>query len=445
MHLQPMAADVADTAKTIGGYLVGEHIGSGGMADVYLANHPVTNRRVALKVLKWALDGKRHARERFEREVRLLGALEHENIVGVLDAGVAEDARPFMVTEYVEGRRLDALVGADGTLAHDRACFIVLQVARALAHAHAAGIVHRDVKPGNILVDERAGRRDHVVLIDFGIAKMLDQQDPSLTSTGNVVGTPNYMAPEQARGDAELSSATDVYALGAILYELLCGERAHPGATRQAVLHHVLYHSVAPLAVSVREACPEVPSLVDRCLDRDARKRPPIDEVVEVLERSLLDRRLESGTSLDTLWTEWQPIRGDQAARLGKPALFAVGGVFVGALLALPAYRAFEEAKSDSPTGSASSQTPTAAPAVSEATTIPAVVSERRTARPLHGKPSNPKYAQPTPNPKRAARMTETSVANPLALERPEPPMRSVTGAGELPRAKPMLPSPYKE
>jgi eukaryotic-like serine/threonine-protein kinase len=190
-----------------GRYRVERQLGHGGMAEVYLAHDEELRRQVAVKVL--AADGS--FRERFLREARLSGRLSHPNVVKVYDAGES-DGRPFIVMEYVPGRTI-----ADcGKLPADEAVALMLQACAGLQHAHDAGLVHRDVKPANLLL-----RDDGVLKItDFGIARALEST--RLTQVGTVLGTAAYLAPEQAAGE-EVTAAADIYSLGAVLYELLTG------------------------------------------------------------------------------------------------------------------------------------------------------------------------------------------------------------------------------
>ena len=203
--------------QTVGGgrYRLERPLGHGGMATVYLGRDSELDRLVAVKVLAESLAGDEAFRRRFLREARLAARLSHPNVVGVYDAG--EDAAgPFIVMEYVEGRTLAELLGERGRLPADEAVALGLQACHGLEHAHEAGLVHRDVKPQNLLL-----RSDRTLKIaDFGIARAAE--GTALTQIGTILGTAAYLSPEQAIGE-DVTSAADVYSLGAVLYELLTG------------------------------------------------------------------------------------------------------------------------------------------------------------------------------------------------------------------------------
>ena len=210
-------------------YVLGSLLGSGGMADVHRATDTTLERSVAVKVLR-DVAGDESARHRFVAEARTLAGLSHRNLVTVLDAGIGEDDdRPFLVMELVEGRSLaDAL--EDGPLTPEDAAAVGAQVAAALAYAHGRGVVHRDVKPGNVLL----GGDGRVKLADFGIARLLGDTARH-TRTGTAIGTAAYLAPEQVRGE-DVTGAADTYALGLVLLEALTGRRAFPGSPTEAAL-----------------------------------------------------------------------------------------------------------------------------------------------------------------------------------------------------------------
>ncbi|WZH52081.1 MAG: serine/threonine-protein kinase [Nocardioides alkalitolerans] len=219
-----------DTAGPLlaGRYALHEVVGRGGMAEVHRAIDTTTGGQVAVKLLHEAgLDDADRAR--FVDEARLMAELDHPNLVAVLDSGVA-DGRPYLVMELVDAHTLRTECRA-GALPPSRVAGVGAQVAAALAHVHAAGIIHRDVKPGNVLV-RTDGR---VWLTDFGIARLVGETAHH-TRTGTTVGSPAYLAPEQVRGERELTGAVDVYALGLGLIESLTGRACYPGPATEAAL-----------------------------------------------------------------------------------------------------------------------------------------------------------------------------------------------------------------
>ena len=238
------AAVVADR------YRVERTLGRGGMARVELARDVELDRLVAVKVLADTLSSDPELRERFVREGRLAARLSHPNVVGVLDAGEV-DGLPFIVMEYVEGETLADVLRREGRQPWERAVGLAVQALDGLEHAHAAGLVHRDVKPGNLLL-----RRDGQLKIgDFGIARAVESV--GLTKTGTILGTAAYLAPEQARGE-HVGPAADVYGIAAVLYELLTGRPPREIAS----LADLDESSHAPI-VPVRDREPSVPEPVE--------------------------------------------------------------------------------------------------------------------------------------------------------------------------------------
>jgi len=245
-----------------GRYDLEELVGSGGMSSVYRAHDRLLERSVALKILHEQFTRDADYVERFRREARAVAQLTHPNIVTVIDRG-EQDSRQFIVFEYVDGLNLKELVEQEGPLSPRDAIELGLQVARGLAFAHEQGLVHRDVKPQNVLID--ADGRAKVT--DFGIARSLDVD--GMTITGTIMGTSNYIAPEQARGQA-VDEQTDVYSLGCVLYELLAGEVPFEGDNFVAVaMRHV--NEPAP---SVREIRPDVSPRLDWAIQQAMAKVP---------------------------------------------------------------------------------------------------------------------------------------------------------------------------
>jgi len=248
-------------------YRLVERIASGGMGTVWRAEDEVLHRQVAVKVLNEGLSSDERFVERFRREAKAAGGLLRRNIAGVFDYG-EEDGRPYIVMELLDGETLADRLQREGRLDPDDVSRIGAEVADALAAAHAAGIVHRDVKPANVMI---TGRGD-VKVMDFGIAAA--ESGTGLTGTGMVMGTARYLAPEQALGQPA-TAASDLYALGVVLYELLTGappfDRPTPLATAMA---HVQDDPV-PLATARPDVPPALAALVERCLAKEPAVRPP--------------------------------------------------------------------------------------------------------------------------------------------------------------------------
>src|SRR6185312_8926470 len=243
-------------------YELEELVGSGGMSSVYRARDRLLERKVAIKILHEHYSRDDDYVERFRREARAAAKLSHPNIVTVIDRGEAE-GRQFIVFEYVDGQNLKQLVATRGRLPVRDALELGIQIGRALAFAHAQGLVHRDVKPQNVLL----GNGD-VKVTDFGIARSLDVQ-AGLTQTGTVLGTSEYISPEQATA-RPFDARTDVYSLGAVVYELLAGQPPYSGDSFVAVaMQHV--NDPAP---SITQARPDVPLRVDAALRRAMAKDP---------------------------------------------------------------------------------------------------------------------------------------------------------------------------
>src|ERR1700683_2624125 len=205
-------------------YRVLRLIGRGGMAEVYAAHHQILQQTVALKVLLPAVAAIPGAAARFLNEARSAARIRSEHVAAVMDVGMREDCSAYIVMEYLEGEELNKLIGRRGHMPPTEAVDYLLQALEALAHAHAIGIVHRDLKPSNIFLARGAGGRTIVKVFDFGISKAPrspGETDESSTLSQMILGTPAYMAPEQARNAKEVDARADIWALGVILYRLL--------------------------------------------------------------------------------------------------------------------------------------------------------------------------------------------------------------------------------
>ncbi len=270
-----------------GRYQVEELIGSGGMGAVFRATHVQLRKVVALKVLHLQMTILDEVVARFEREAIAAARVEHENVAAATDFGKLDDGSFFLVLEYIDGRSLTSLVET-GPLAAPRALVITRQIAQALGAAHALGIVHRDLKPDNVMLIDKAGQTDFVKVLDFGIAKVTleDQQNaPALTQLGTVFGTPQYMSPEQARGEA-VDLRADLYAVGIMLYEMLTGSAPFDTEDLVALLTAQMLEAPPALPPQVD---PEVSALVFRLLEKDPASRvQSAEELAQWCEHLLL-------------------------------------------------------------------------------------------------------------------------------------------------------------
>jgi len=251
-------------------------IGEGGMGAVYVAEHLLIGRKVAVKRLHPELAGDEKAVARFQREARAAGSTGHEHVVEVLDLGYGDDGAPYLVMEYLRGRSLAQVIQAEGRLAAARASKIVGQVLAALSAVHGCGVVHRDLKPDNILLTRRGADPEFVKVVDFGISKIRQEDgDPkhNLTRTGVMLGTPFYMSPEQARGLKDLDHRVDLYGVGVILYEALAGRLPFDGDNYHQLLQAILTGKHAPIQELRPDLDPVLAEVVERAIHRDRDER----------------------------------------------------------------------------------------------------------------------------------------------------------------------------
>lgn len=247
-------------------YEIGARIGAGGMAEVFEAHDRRLDRRVAVKFLRTDVQDPR-ARERFEREARAAASFNHPNAVTIFDVG-EEGSRPYLVLELVEGSSLAEVLSQRGPLDQGEAVGIIDQILAALGAAHARGLVHRDVKPSNILLTDGGVAK----LADFGIAKAVADAAGDMTATGQVLGTPRYLSPEQVSGEPA-TPQSDLYAVGVVLYEMLSGEPPFSGETPFATALAHQQSPVPPLASRRPGLDPRVVAAVERALEKDPARR----------------------------------------------------------------------------------------------------------------------------------------------------------------------------
>ena len=301
----PAAAHPAASGSRVGQVLDGKYrlvreLGKGGMGAVYEAVHEFLGRKFAIKFLLADLVQHDAALARFRLEAKTAGSLQCENVVAVTDFGLAPDGAPYFVMEHLVGQDLRGVMAAQGVLPLPRAADLLIQACRGLSEAHAAQVIHRDLKPENLFVCKRGDGSDLLKVLDFGIAKLKsDTLSGVRTEEGAVVGTLLYMPPEQVRGDTEIDGRADVYALGAILYELLSGQAAHVGDAAHVLIHNILNRRPTPLSV----LRPDLPAAVG-----------------EVAHRAMAFERRDRFASVNELSAALRPFASRQVIPLESPA-----------------------------------------------------------------------------------------------------------------------------
>ncbi len=308
----------------LGRYEVERVIGSGGMGVVLKAHDMELNRPVAIKVLAAHLIRNGTARQRFAREGRAAAAILHENVVAIHNVE-SEGQTPYLVMQYIDGQSLQTRVDEHGPLHFRGLLRIGMQAAAGLAAAHAQGLVHRDVKPSNILLE---GDLERVFLTDFGLARAAD--DVTLTGTGLVAGTPNYMSPEQARGEA-VDGRSDLFSLGASLYFAATGRPPFRAEGWVAVVHRICHYRQAPVCKMNPEMPIEVSAAIDRLLQKQPRKRFASAEALRQRLADLLVRSQRPGRLFPA--RPWRGIRrigrGARLAAALAALLLAAGGAWL--------------------------------------------------------------------------------------------------------------------
>ncbi len=283
-------------------YRLDQRLGGGGMGTVYRATHLLIERPVAVKVLSQRFVGDETAQQRFRREARASGRMQHPNAVMVNDFGATEDGWLYIVMELLEGQTLRELLAREAPLDPARVVSFMLQTCAAVGAAHDAGLIHRDLKPANIFIEQRPNLAAVVKVLDFGVAKFVveehDDDYNTLTQVGAIIGTPRYMSPEQCSGAAPLTPASDVYSLGIILYEMLTGAVPFNAETPLAVA----LRQVSEAPIPPRGIMPAIPAELERvvlhALAKDPRVRPvDANDLRRELQAVAADLGLEHSTS----------------------------------------------------------------------------------------------------------------------------------------------------
>ena len=279
--------------KAISHYIIIEELGRGGMGEVYLAEDLKLERKVAIKFLPQHLTSDKENVERFEREAKAAASLNHPHIVTIYEIAEEND-QIFIVMEYVEGNTLRVLLNSSSEFPIPNSTNIISQIAEGLSRAHKAGIVHRDIKPANIIITHQG----EVKILDFGLAKLAGRIE--ITKDTSTLGTVAYMSPEQAKGE-KVDHRTDIWSLGVIMYEMLCGERPFKGEYEQAVFYSIFNDNPTPVADHRPDLPPELTNIVDKAISKSAEDRYQsaeqiVNDLVQI-DKSGKETKRPSGSS----------------------------------------------------------------------------------------------------------------------------------------------------
>ena len=288
MEARPSSAMIGTVLS--GRYRLEAKLGSGGMSTVYLARDQTLDRQVAVKVMHREMSEQADQLERFRQEARSVAKLSHPNVVSVIDAG-EDGGHPYIVFEYVEGETLKQRINRDGALAPQEAIAYAIEIARGLSMAHARNMVHRDIKPQNILIDAEGRAK----LTDFGISRQLEQD--GMTATGRVLGTTDYVAPEQAMG-RKVDPRTDIYSLGVVLYEMLVGQVPFAADSQVGVAMKHVNEELPDVQRRRPEVSAAVALVVERSTTKDPRDRyQQVSEMIDDLETALEVEAARAGST----------------------------------------------------------------------------------------------------------------------------------------------------
>src|SRR3954449_9767821 len=325
-----------------GRYRLDAQIGAGGMSTVYRAFDTVLERQVAIKLMHREIAADADQLERFRREARAVAQLNHPHVVGVIDAGEAPPpdeqtglgepvAMPYIVFEYVEGETLKDRIRRMGRLPIPEAVAYAIEIARGLQAAHDRRIVHRDVKPQNVLVDEEGAAK----VTDFGIARSLAQE--GLTADGRVLGTTDYVSPEQALGDA-VSGQSDLYSLGIVIFEMLTGDVPFKGENQVAVAMKHVREDLPDVQIRRPEVSAALAAVIERATAKDgSRRTPDAGALIADLEDALAIETARSGHATGEATTVLRSLRGSQRRRVPLRLRRSAGLLAAGALLVVVA------------------------------------------------------------------------------------------------------------
>jgi len=300
--------------ENVGPYRIIEQLGQGGMASVYKAYHASLDRYVALKVLHPAFHQDQTFKARFQREAQVVARLEHPNIVPIYDYSEYE-SRPFLVMKYIEGDTLKARLN-QSPLTSEEIEHVVNSVGSALAYAHKQGILHRDVKPSNVMI----AKDGTMYLADFGLARIAET-DESTLSSDSIMGTPQYISPEQAMGKKDLDASTDIYSFGVMLYEMVVGQVPFSANTPFSIIHDHIYTPL-PLPMKVNPSVPEsVQRVLLKALAKDRLDRyTSIEELMSAFKEAWTEAGVPmQGTAIVMRSTESSLLNAETEMKLGNP------------------------------------------------------------------------------------------------------------------------------
>jgi serine/threonine-protein kinase len=298
----------ARAARQFNQYRLQDEIGAGGMGEVYLAEHRLLKRSCAIKVIRPERAGDHRSLALFEQEVRATARLSDPNTVEIYDYGRTADGTFFYVMEYLQGLSLDELVGRHGPLPPGRVIYLLRQACEALAESHAAGLIHRDLKPGNIFAARRGRRYDFVKLLDFGLVGAVAAPHGSgLSHEGTVRGTPQYMAPEQITGDRAVDQRCDLYAMGGVAYTLLTGRPPFEGETATRVMSAHVRDPVVPPSLHRPDIPTDLEKVVLRCLAKDPNGRFQSAEELETVLAACTSAAGWDARKAASWWEEFGP------------------------------------------------------------------------------------------------------------------------------------------
>jgi len=425
--------DLLVGSTVAGKYHIDRLIGRGGMGAVFQATNAGIGKRVALKFLGVATSKDNDAATRFQREAEAASLAESPHIVQIFDSGRSEQGLPFLVMELLIGEDLRERLRRETRLDADTSVRIGIQVLKALRQAHAAGIVHRDLKPDNVFLCRRDDEPSFVKIVDFGISKLSQHAGvDTLTHKGAVLGTAYYMSPEQAQSFPDIDGRTDLFSVGAILYEMLTGEPPHSAPTFEAVLIAICTKDAA----DVRSKAPSTPEKLARVVAR-ALKRERDERYASATEMlSDLEAALRESRQLSTKTRSSAGVWVDSAAKGSAPDRYrtlvfavvaALGGFAVAAYLVARGASSGSDAKQPTPTPAASAELVAQPAALGTQPAAPSQPSEPAASAGVATRPASQKLTQAKaqellkPGSKRPAPLSSAGVAGGLGLSTREP------------------------